>query len=172
MSRIDVPLGRWVDAGEQLGLVGDTGQTTGPHLHLEVRWGDNTFYRTYNPELWIAPPQGWGVLVGNVMDADGTPLRHYEVRVKSYETGRTRTVRTYGANVVNSDPYYQENLVLSDLPAGWYEIQIDRERYHGRYQIRIFPGQVSYFTFEGNHGFTQTLPTAPGMDTLTPTPEK
>lgn len=171
MQRIDVPLGRWVEVGEQLGLVGDTGHTTGPHLHLEVRVGENSFYQTYNPELWIAPPQGWGVLVGNVLDADNTPLRHYEVRVKSYTTGRTRLVRTYGANVVNSDPYYQENLVLSDLPAGWYEIQIDRERYQGRFQIEIFPGQVSYFNFRGNHGFTLDLPERVGMEALTPTPE-
>lgn len=171
MQRVDVPLGRWVATGEQLGLVGDTGHTTGPHLHFEIRIGKNNFYDTYNPELWLVPPQGWGVLVGNVMDADGSPLRHYEVRVKSYESGRTHTVRTYGPELVNSDPYYQENLVLSDLPAGWYEIQIDREKYRGRFQLEILPGQVTYFTFQGSEGFTLDLPKGLGMESLTPTPE-
>jgi murein DD-endopeptidase MepM/ murein hydrolase activator NlpD len=35
-SRIDVPLGATVRAGQQVGLVGATGLVTGPHLHWEV----------------------------------------------------------------------------------------------------------------------------------------
>ena len=158
MSRIDVVRGQWVDTNKQLGLVGETGHTTGPHLHFEVRLGKNNFFDTYNPELWIAPPQGWGVLTGSVMANDGSPLRHYQLRVKSYESDRIQRIRTYGPKIVNSDAYYQENLVLSDLPAGWYEVQIDYEDSEYRYQIQIFPGQLSYFTFEGEDGFYGDLP--------------
>ena len=39
MSQIDVVKGQWVDVGEEIGLVGETGHTTGPHLHFEVRKG-------------------------------------------------------------------------------------------------------------------------------------
>lgn len=37
LSRIDVPVGRWVVRGQSIGLSGDTGHTTGPHVHFEIR---------------------------------------------------------------------------------------------------------------------------------------
>ncbi|WP_338538781.1 M23 family metallopeptidase [Janibacter terrae] len=37
MSRIDVEAGEKVKAGERIGAVGNTGQSSGAHLHLEVR---------------------------------------------------------------------------------------------------------------------------------------
>jgi murein DD-endopeptidase MepM/ murein hydrolase activator NlpD len=177
MSKIIAFVGQHVETGDVIGLVGDTGATTGPHLHFEVRMGNNTFFKTYNPELWTAPPQGWGVLVGRVTDEKGNLLHQYQVEVHPWPSDNpVHTVFTYAEGAANSDPYYQENLVLSDLPAGVYKLLInykydDKEKNIQTF-LEIYPGQVTYFTFAGLHGFQVVTPPTPQLDFLptTPTP--
>ena len=43
MSRVDVSVGDVVAQGTALGAVGNTGRSTGPHLHFEVRGAKNPF---------------------------------------------------------------------------------------------------------------------------------
>jgi murein DD-endopeptidase MepM/ murein hydrolase activator NlpD len=40
LSRVDVRVGQRLEAGDRVGLVGATGDATGPHLHFEVRVRD------------------------------------------------------------------------------------------------------------------------------------
>lgn len=171
MRQVDVALGQWVDAGQYLGEVGDTGYTTGPHLHFEVRIGDNTYFQTRNPELWIVPPQGWGVLAGRVMDSNRILMRSRTVAIESISTGRRWSVITYGPDSIRPDPYYNENMVISDLPAGRYLVTIVFDGRNYRQEVEIRPGQVTYFTFRGESGYSLDLPPAPGMERIfTPTP--
>lgn len=58
MSRIDVVAGQEVVAGEQVGLVGNTGHSFGSHLHLEIQTtptGDNPI----DPVPWLADHGLW-----------------------------------------------------------------------------------------------------------------
>jgi murein DD-endopeptidase MepM/ murein hydrolase activator NlpD len=170
MSKIIAVRGQRVQTGDVLGLVGDTGATTGPHVHFEVRWGENSFYHTYNPELWMAPPEGWGVLVGRVTDEHGKLIQQTNVYVQNTQTSQTRLVKTYASGPVNPDPYYNENLVMGDLPAALYKITLQYEDREKQEWMRILPGQITYFTFHGVDGFT-VGPPRPPEGHLATTPE-
>jgi murein DD-endopeptidase MepM/ murein hydrolase activator NlpD len=161
MDRIDVVRGQRVDTGTQLGVVGETGNTTGPHLHFEVRIESNSFYSTRNPELWLVPPSGWGVLVGRMMNTNTSLLTRTDLGVKSLTTGRKWTVTSYGSDTVISDDYYRENVVLSDLPAGDYELSLNYLDKPMVTTVTIHPGAITYFTFRGNYGFSDALPPTP-----------
>jgi murein DD-endopeptidase MepM/ murein hydrolase activator NlpD len=164
MQEIFVTTGQHVEGGDLVGLVGETGNTTGAHLHLEVRVGKNNFFGSRNPELWLSPPQGWGILAGRVMDKFGGLLLHQSIQVRSLDTGQRWEVKTYGSGVTNEDPYYRENVVMGDLPAGKYEIWISYMGSTYDLELEIQPGLVSYFTFRGEKGFESELPPLPGSE--------
>ena len=158
LDRIDVNTGDFITAGTQIGIVGNTGKTTGPHLHFEIRIQENNFYASRNPELWLTPPQGWGVLVGQLRNTNGSFLTEQLVRVTSLETNYTWEVISYGHHTVNRDEYYQENLALSDLPAGRYKLTIDYLDEIYTHFIQINPGAITYFHFFGADGYDDFLP--------------
>ncbi len=169
MNEIDVVEGQHVETGELLGMVGETGVVTGPHLHFEVRLGENGFFTTRNPELWVVPPIGWGIIAGRVMDGGDQLLFDHPIIITDQKKELNWFAWSYGKTAVNYDSYYQENMVIGGIPAGSYLLRTDFGGVSFKMPIEVKAGVVNYFTFHGYYGFTIEPPPAPGAD-FTPAP--
>lgn len=92
------------------------------------------------------------------MKKDGTPFYNLEVIVRSLDSGKTWKLHTYSPTHVNSDDYYQENFVLSDLPAGDYEVKFKYFWISETINVTILPGVLTYFTFRNTLGASFEMP--------------
>lgn len=166
MKQIGVAVGQRIEAGDQLGTVGQTGIAIGPHTHFEVRVGRNDYYSTRNPELWLEPlkynGKAWGVLAGRVVDTAGAPIPELTVVVRSseidFDQPIVRYVNTYAAETLNGDDVLQENFALTDLPLGTYSVSLNSTRPY-RQMVTIESGRLAWVTF----AVERPAPTPTGM---------
>jgi len=150
-----VAVGDTVRQGDLIAGVGSSGEVSGPHLHLEVRLGENNYFRSRNPSLWIAPYEGWGVLAGTLTDSRGLPIQNGVIVVTPINIDYpTRIVHTYLSDAVTPDDYWQENFVVADLPQGRYRVTLFvADRSYERI-VDLLPGRTNYIAVQADIAYS------------------
>jgi murein DD-endopeptidase MepM/ murein hydrolase activator NlpD len=148
LSQIMVEEGQKVKEGEVIGLVGMAGIAEGPHVHLEVRYGENDYYYTANPVLWLRPFENHGTLAGAVVTDDGRMIP--DARVILYRANNpgvpVRYMSSYPARSVNPDPSWGENWAAGDLPAGQWIVEVQHAGRSYSSDVTIAAGKTTWVT--------------------------
>jgi murein DD-endopeptidase MepM/ murein hydrolase activator NlpD len=186
LSAVLVTPGQFVSRGDPIGLVGDTGRVSGPHVHFEVRMCPTTvcndipgYGETYNPLLWMVTYVGTGVIAGRLVDSFGEMIEDADITIRNWGQGTVAdTTATYifqGTGVdVNSDPNWQENFVASDLSAGRYEVIALINGVRLSQVVDVFEGMTTFVELAPAEGVQLVAPPDDGAlpaPTIAPAPE-
>jgi murein DD-endopeptidase MepM/ murein hydrolase activator NlpD len=139
--------GQRVVDGAPVARQGTAGAAVVPHLHLEVRVGANRFEDTQNPLLWLAPPAGYGVIAGRLVDPDGHAWQGVTVTLID-PSGASPFVNTWSylddpAHPIRPDPSLAENFVFGPVAAGVYDVYTQIQGVEYRQQVEVSAGEVA-----------------------------
>ncbi|HUP90199.1 MAG TPA: peptidoglycan DD-metalloendopeptidase family protein [Longimicrobiales bacterium] len=138
-SSLTTKVGDRVSTNDVIARVGNSGRATNDHMHLEVHVAPSTDSSkivnpaerfpafTTNPQLWIRPMPGTGIVAGRVRDAQGKPVpgaRVHGLVLAFPEETPFSFAETY-RDRAHSTPGYDEDFAVSDVPAGTYLIGIE-----------------------------------------------
>lgn len=154
LSQVEVQVGQNVSAGEEIGRVGKTGKAMGVHLHFEVRIGGMGYDDVRNPELWLKPHTGNGVLVGQIINPEGETRYFPDIKITSLATATKPKVyrpEPYADPHLKGDENYQEVFAIGDLPAGTYQISFSPPGVSEEMTVEIVPGKVTLVTLHAKY---------------------
>jgi hypothetical protein len=160
-ARILVSVGQRVARGQPVARAGSTGRAMHQHLLLEVLVAPaedaraatepsrSQFLYAVNPELWIAPLPGTGVVAGRVWDAEGREVRQARiyglVKPEPQETPFSYA-ETYG-DLAHPDPVLHEHFAVGDVPAGEYDLGVSIGGTTVFRHVRVEAGKLTWVEF-------------------------
>jgi murein DD-endopeptidase MepM/ murein hydrolase activator NlpD len=149
LSEIYVNEGQRVNALAPIALSGATGVADGPHLHFEVRLGENSYASTRNPLLWLYPFPDYGAVAGRVVRGNGSLVEEAPISLRRIDApARYMATTSYAGNSVNPDDQWQENFALDDVPAGYYEITVAVGSERFTQELWVFAYRTSFVEVE------------------------
>ena len=161
-SALKVKRGQRVAKGTLISRVGNTGRATNDHLHLEISASPSDSIAvvvdslqrfppyTSNPELWIEPLSGTGIVAGQVFDGSGAPIpqaRIYGITKRDPIDTPFSYAETYG-DKGHSHPLYGEHFAVGDVPAGTYVLGTEIEGKKVFRQVTVEPGKLTWVVFK------------------------
>ena len=145
LSEVTVTPGQRVLQGEVLGLSGASGVADGPHLHFEIRVGQNDYTSTRNPLLWLEPLPQTGIVAGRIIAPGGQIL--YEAPISLVRSDApapyTATV-SYANGEPRSDAVLNENFALDDVVPGFYQAIVDTSSRRLTTDLWVYPDRVNW----------------------------
>ncbi|MFQ5398930.1 MAG: M23 family metallopeptidase [Anaerolineae bacterium] len=164
--KIQVEVGQRVARGEQIAEVGFGGAALVPHLHFEVRVGDDTFASTRNPMLWLDNGGTRGIIVGRLIDPQGRPWQGVGLsligRSENASSGNTWSYMQDPLQIVtiNPDEGWAENFLFADVRPGEYEVYTKVQGVEYRAPVHVEAGGISAVEIATN----LPLPPTPAPD--------
>lgn len=157
LSEIKVSKDETVAAGQEIGLVGMSGNVNGSTLHFEVRYGENSFASVQNPELWLQPlpdenGEAMGAIAGRIIDSDGNFIKVENIVLERLAGPGLPAidqyyVKTYAEKRLTGNPVFGENFALGSLPAGDYQITFMMNGVQQKV-VTVEAGKLTLVTFQ------------------------
>jgi murein DD-endopeptidase MepM/ murein hydrolase activator NlpD len=150
LSEVLVKVGQRVEPGQLIGESGSSGAALGPHLHLEVRVGENDYAHTRNPQLLMIPAEDRGAVAVRVVNRDGQLIPDFPVILSRAASPRLlyRGVWTYTDNHVRGDDLFGENAAFASIPPGPYWVRGIVGGHEFAMPALVMPGRTTVVTLE------------------------